>query len=420
MRVGIIGAGAAGLCAIKHAIAFGCKATAFEQSDKIGGTWVYSDEIGTDKFGNDIHSSMYKGLHTNLPKELMSFPDFPFPSHARSFVPANDVNEYLNLYADNFKLRQFVKFEHQVIRVRPLLDETWEVIVKKLDCEKLETFTFDVVFVCNGHFNTPSYPHYPGRSGFKGKQIHSHDYRQPETFQGKSVLVVGGGPSGVDIAQEIARCAEKVFWSHHLEAKKVLTTRNIIQKPDIVELTNLGGVFADRSLETFNDIVYCTGYRYTFPFLSIDCEINCEENYVKPLYKHCLNINRPTLAVIGLPINNCPFQNFDLQIRFCLTFMTARKTLPTKQEMLAITESEMNERWQRGVKKRKAHALGIEYQEAYYADLAAIAGIEPVKPVITEMYNKNKENQENDFANYRRYEFKVIDDENFESRLLPS
>lgn len=410
--------GAAGLCAIKHAVDFGCEAIAFEQSDKVGGTWVYSDETGADKFGNEIHSSMYKGLHTNLPKELMSFPGFPFPSQERSFVPATDVNEYLNLFADNFKLRQFVKFEHQAIRIRPLLNGTWEVIVKKLSEERLEMHTFDIVFVCNGHYSTPSFPHYESRSVFKGKQIHSHDYRRPETFQG-NVLIVGAGPSGVDISQEIAKFAEKVFWSNHLDAQKVLTTRNIIQKPDVAELTELGAIFTDGSSETFDHVIYCTGYRYTFPFLSVDCELSCEDNYVKPLYKHCLNINRPSLAVIGLPINNCPFQTFDLQIRFCLTFMTARKALLSKQEMLAVTESEMNERWQRGVKKQKAHALGLGHQEAYYADLSKTAGIDPLKSVVSKMYNKNKENQKNDFANYRSYKFTVLNDEIFECKLLP-
>jgi dimethylaniline monooxygenase (N-oxide forming) len=397
--------------------------TAFEQSDKIGGTWVYSDEIGTDKFGNQIHSSMYQKLHTNLPKELMAFPDFPFPTHEKSFVPANDVNDYLNLYADNFKLRQNVKFEHQALRVTPMMNfntnKTWEVIVKNLSEEKLETYNFDAVLVCNGHFSTPSFPHYPGRNAFEGRQIHSHDYRRPEMFRGKNVLVIGAGPSGVDISQEIAKCANKVLWSNHLEVQKVLPTTNIIQKPDVAKLTNHGAIFTDGTSENFNDIVYCTGYRYTFPFLSIDCELSCEDNYVKQLYKHCLNINLPSLAVVGLPVNNCPFQTFDLQIRFCLTYMTARKKLPTKKEMLVDTESEMNERWQRGVKTRKAHALGVGYQEMYYNDLAETAGIDPIKPVITKMFNKNRENHKNDFANYRRYKFTVLDDENFHSELLP-
>jgi dimethylaniline monooxygenase (N-oxide forming) len=213
MKVAIIGAGAAGLCAMKHAVAFGCDVIAFEKSEQIGGTWVYSDDTGSDKFGNAIHSSMYKGLHTNLPKELMSFPDLLFPRNELSFVPAEDVNQYLNLYADRFMLRQRVKLEHQVVRVRPLLDNTWEVMVKNLAQDSLNVHTFDFVFVCNGHFSTPSFPHYREGKPFKGREIHSHDYRRPETFRGRNVLVIGGGPSGMDITQEIAKCAEKVFWS---------------------------------------------------------------------------------------------------------------------------------------------------------------------------------------------------------------
>jgi dimethylaniline monooxygenase (N-oxide forming) len=195
---------------------------------------------------------------------------------------------------------------------------------------------------------------------------------------------------------------------------------NIIQKPDVAELTQCGARFTDDSTESFDDIVYCTGYRYTFPFLSIDCEISCEKNYVKPLFKHCLNINRPTMAVIGLPINNCPFQTFDLQIRFCLTFMTKRKLLPSREEMLKMTEMEMNERWQRGITQRKAHMLGIDYQEAYYADLAATAGIVPMKPVIVKMYNRSWELRKEDLLKYRRYKFTVLNDEDFEATLLPN
>ena len=41
---------------------------------------MYNDKVGKDENGMPIHSSMYKSLKTNLPKEVMAFPDFPFPS----------------------------------------------------------------------------------------------------------------------------------------------------------------------------------------------------------------------------------------------------------------------------------------------------------------------------------------------------
>lgn len=192
MRLCVIGAGTAGLTAIRQGIKFGCSVTAFEQSDKIGGTWVYDENIGKNKYGIDVHSSMYAGLHTNLPKEVMGAPDFPIPPQEKSYISAEDFLKYLNLYADNFDVRGCIKFEHQVLRVSSLANCTWEVIVRDLKHEKQEIFHFDAILVCNGHYHTPSIPKYEGSEVFKGRQLHSHHYRCPEPFSNESVLIIGG------------------------------------------------------------------------------------------------------------------------------------------------------------------------------------------------------------------------------------
>lgn len=192
MRLCVIGAGTAGLTALRQGIQFGCEVVAFEQSEKIGGTWVYDETIGKNKYGINVHSSMYSGLHTNLPKEVMGAPDFPIPPQEKSYISAQDFLSFLNLYADHFKVRDRIKFEHHVTRVNPLNDETWEVIVKDLKKDKLEKFIFDAVLVCNGHYHTPSIPKYDGSDIFKGLQIHSHDYRCPDPFKDESVLIIGG------------------------------------------------------------------------------------------------------------------------------------------------------------------------------------------------------------------------------------
>lgn len=188
----VIGCGTAGLTAIKQCIAFGCDVVAFEQSDKIGGTWVLEANTGKDKYGIDIHSSMYEGLYTNLPKEVMGAPDFPIPPQDKSYISSEDMLKFLNLYADKFLLRNKIKFEHHVIRVRPLVDETWEVIVKDLKTNIYNTLNFDAVLVCNGHYHTPSIPKYKGSEIYGGKQIHSHDFRNAEKFRGETVLIIGG------------------------------------------------------------------------------------------------------------------------------------------------------------------------------------------------------------------------------------
>lgn len=66
MRVCIIGAGSAGLCSAKHALFNGLKPTIFEQSEYIGGTWKYTDEIGINKYGIEVHSSMYQKLRLDI------------------------------------------------------------------------------------------------------------------------------------------------------------------------------------------------------------------------------------------------------------------------------------------------------------------------------------------------------------------
>lgn len=413
MKLCVIGAGAAGICAAKNGIEFGCDVTVFEQTESVGGTWVYTDEVDKDKNGFDVHSSMYQGLHTNLPKEIMGYPDFAIPEQEKSYICAEDMLKFLNLYADHFNVRQLIKFQHYVVRVRPLANDKWEVIVADMTIEKCATLIFDAVLICNGHYNTPIMPKYEGFDVFKGKQLHSHVYRCSSHFKDEAVLVIGAGPSGVDLANEISKVAMRVTLSHHLkEPPKTKFLPNVDQKPDVTRLTSVGVEFTDGTSQNYSIIFYCTGYKYSFPFLSVDCGINCEDNYVRPLYKHCLNINRPSMAFIGLPFYVCATQMFDLQSRFFLTFATGRKKLPSKTEMMADHDQEMTERWSRGFRKHQAHLMG-EDQQVYYDDLSTAAGIERLKPVISKLHNFSSLRFLDDLVNFRKEVFRIVDDEIF-------
>lgn len=62
LNVAVVGAGLAGLCAAKYAKSFGHSVTLFEQCEKLGGTWIYTDQTGKDEYGLDIHTSMYHNL----------------------------------------------------------------------------------------------------------------------------------------------------------------------------------------------------------------------------------------------------------------------------------------------------------------------------------------------------------------------
>lgn len=66
-RVVVIGSGTAGICAAKTARDFGLDVVVYEQSDKIGGTWNYTDRVGPDEYGLN-YGYMYQDLITNVPK----------------------------------------------------------------------------------------------------------------------------------------------------------------------------------------------------------------------------------------------------------------------------------------------------------------------------------------------------------------
>ena len=160
MRVAVIGAGAAGLVTAHELRTAGHGVTVFEQSERVGGLWNYTDAVEDDSLGQRpsrrIHGSLYESLRVNLPRDLMPFDGYTFddagggrddwpryPDHTR-------VLEYLRRFAVDTGVADVVRFGHRVRRVAR--DGGWLV-----DGER-----FDAVAVCNGHFSEPRVP--PARS----------------------------------------------------------------------------------------------------------------------------------------------------------------------------------------------------------------------------------------------------------------
>lgn len=75
----------------------GHRVEVFEQLASIGGVWVLDDNVESDPLGQDpdremVHSSMYDSLRVNIPRELMSFSDFPFmPEYMKVPLPSSSA-----------------------------------------------------------------------------------------------------------------------------------------------------------------------------------------------------------------------------------------------------------------------------------------------------------------------------------------
>lgn len=141
------------------------------------------------------------------------------------------------------------------------------------------------------------------------------------------MLVIGAGPSGIDIVNLLSETSKHVTFSQKKNAhgsddtfekkRKVMATNYTLQEV-VKRFTMTGAEFHDGTHETFDTIIWATGYDFAYPFLSVDCGIHIDDRFVQPLYKQVLNIEHPTMAFIGIPFTCCTTQMFDLQVGYNL------------------------------------------------------------------------------------------------------
>ncbi|XP_003974020.1 dimethylaniline monooxygenase [N-oxide-forming] 5 [Takifugu rubripes] len=211
-KVAIIGAGPAGLTAVKACLEEGLVPTCFESGDDLGGLWRFKEVSEPNR------ASIYRSLTINISKEMMSYSDFPIPANYPNYMHHSKILDYFRMYAEHFKLTQHIHFQTLVKSVKQMADFSrtgnWEVVVEKRDGEE-QKHIFDAVICCSGHYSYPNMPlkDFPGIETFEGKYFHSWDYKGPEDMYGKRVVVIGIGNSGGDIAVETSRVAKQVYMS---------------------------------------------------------------------------------------------------------------------------------------------------------------------------------------------------------------
>jgi putative flavoprotein involved in K+ transport len=122
-------------------------------------------------------------------------PGWAFPGDPDRYPTRDDVTAYLTEYARRFELP--VQLDSPVRSLRRV-DGTYEATVGE------RTYQARQVVVATGPFQRPRVP--PIAAGLDPgvRQFHSSDYRSPADVPSAPVLVVGGGNSGFQIAEELA------------------------------------------------------------------------------------------------------------------------------------------------------------------------------------------------------------------------
>ncbi|KHN87427.1 Dimethylaniline monooxygenase [N-oxide-forming] 5 [Toxocara canis] len=197
MRACVIGCGVSGLPAIKECRAAGIEVVAYERTSQIGGLWNYRPQM---KEG----ATVMKSTVVNTSKEMMAYSDFPPPAEYPNFMHNSLVLEYIRDYANKFDLLKDIRFNTNVEKLERVGDK-WEVTTTDGTKEQ-----FDFAMLCTGHHAFPQYPDIKGIEKFKGRVLHSHQYRDYEGFQDKNVFIVGIGNSSLDVAVELSNVAKSV------------------------------------------------------------------------------------------------------------------------------------------------------------------------------------------------------------------
>lgn len=201
-KVCIVGAGSSGITAAKSLHERGIDFDCFERGSAVGGNWRYQNDNGL--------SAAYASLHINTSKEKMAYSDFPMPASYPDYPHHSQIVDYFESYVDHFGFRDKIRFKTTVAKIEKADAEghpgAWRVTL-----EGGESHLYKAVLIANGHHWAKRLPSFPGE--FSGRTLHAHDYKTFQGFEGKNVLIVGIGNSGVDIASEVCRVAARTYLS---------------------------------------------------------------------------------------------------------------------------------------------------------------------------------------------------------------
>lgn len=345
-RVAIIGAGPSGLAqlrAFQSAAEKGAEEVelvCYERQSDWGGQWNYTWQTGLDQNGEPVHSSMYRYLWSNGPKECLEFADYSFEEHfgkpIASYPPRAVLWDYIRGRVEKADVRRFIRFNCPVRHVS--FDDAsglFTVTVHDHNTDTVESSTFDNVVVASGHFSTPNKPEFQGFTDFNGRVLHAHDFRDALEFHGKDLLLIGSSYSAEDIGSQCYKYgARSITTSYRTAPMGFEWPENWEEKPLLDYVSGNTAHFIDGTSKRVDAIILCTGYLHHFPFLPDSLRLTTN-NRLWPLglYQGVVWEDNPKMFYLGMQDQWYTFNMFDAQAWFVRDVILGRISLPEKAEM---------------------------------------------------------------------------------------
>ncbi len=195
----IIGAGLAGLTVAYQLVRRGISPLLLDQGVSVGDTW----------------RSRHPQLSLNTHRSVSHMPGFTYPERTPAFPRRDDVVRHLGDFARKHEFR--VRNGVEVVSVAH--DGMFTVETSE------ETIFATTVIVATGRDRRPVEPAIEGFDTFSGQRNHSSTFGDAMGYAGKRVLVIGGGNSGFDVVNHLARVPGTRVWLSVRSGSAILPKR---------------------------------------------------------------------------------------------------------------------------------------------------------------------------------------------------
>jgi hypothetical protein len=417
-RACIVGAGSSGIAAAKALHERGIPFDCFEKSDRVGGNWVFGNRNGM--------SAAYRDLFINTSRPRMAYSDFPMPESYPDFPHHSQIAAYFDTYVDHFGFREKITFQTAVAHAGRREDGLWEI---ELDRGETRLYDMLLIANGHHWDPRWPEPPFAGSDSFAGEQLHAHSYLDNSIFADKRVVILGMGNSAMDIAVEASYVAAETYlaarqgaWivpkyvfgkpvdqipsdprmpfkirqrlvqqmikaytgpperygllkpNHRFgEAHPTVSGRildriqhgTIVPKPNIAALEGSKVRFIDGSAVDADTVVYCTGYKITFPFFAPEF-LSAPDNQIA-LFRRVFDPLIPDLAFIGLlqPLGAI-MPLAEAQGAWVGDYLVGQYALPDAAAMQEDIDADQKAMRRRYVASKR-HTIQVDFDDYLYA-----------------------------------------------------
>jgi hypothetical protein len=415
----VIGAGSSGIAAAKALHERGIPFDCLEKSDRIGGNWVFGNKNGM--------SSAYRSLHINTSRERMAYTDFPMPKSYPDFPHHSQIAAYFDAYVDHFGFRDRIQFETGVEHAAREADGTWTIALDTGETRRYDALVVANGHHWDPRWPEPSFPgsfdgtqshahHYIDNEPFKGRRVvvvgignSAMDIAVESSFVAEKTWLCSRRGAHVIPKYLFGRPLDQIGVNRFTGAlpwafRKQLFTAflragvgrmedyglprpdhdlgdahptisadflnriahgEIGYKPNIAELLGDRVRFEDGSVEQVDTIVWCTGYKVTFPFFDAGL-ISAPDNDL-PLFRRVFHPEIDNVFFVGLlqPLGAImPLS--EAQGQWIAAYLRGEYALPAPATLREDMERERAKMFKRYIASKR-HTMQVDFDNYLYA-----------------------------------------------------